>query len=263
MQSPSPGKKPFVILVTSTQGGSGRSLIASALATHLTRFGEVALMGDDVAGRGYFGSAVLHPGSRNILSAAPEIIAQATNFGYHLNRLRLIEQIGETQPLPERVAAVKPFHQFVILCAESRLESTTDFTKARSRSEMVDLTIPVYRQTERSHYLTSMLQEIAKMCELYLPVANFLSNAKEVDLGSHWTLEALKTFGECFNQLLKVCPNLHMRDPESIFHGTAFSYTPVLSYGSVNPMFKFSATAPGTPANAISNIANIVLAAAG
>lgn len=263
MQSPTPGKKPFVILVTSTLGGSGRSLIASALATHLTKFGDVALMGDDVDGRDYFGTPVPQPCTERIFSPAADIVANAANFGYHLDRLRLVELVGDAELLSQRLEAAKPFHQFVILCAKSRLESTGDYDKVSALAALADLIIPVYRQSERSHYLTSLLLKTAGKSRLSLPVVNFLSNGREVDLGSHWTKEATTAFAALFARLLESCSTRHMPDPESIFHGTAIGYVPALSYGAVNPMFKFSETAVGTPANAISNIASIVLTAAG
>ncbi len=263
MQSAAPNKKPFVILVTSTLGGSGRSLIASALATHLTRFGEVALIGDDLDGRGYFGTLVPQPCTQTIFSPAEEIIAKAANFGYHLNRLRLVELVRSSEPLSERLAAAKPFHQFIVLCAKSTLESTGDFDKVSALAALADLVIPVYRQSERSHYLTNLLLKTAGKSQLSLPVVNFLSNGKEVDLGSHWTKEATTAFAAQFARLLDSGSTRHMTDPETIFHGTAIGYVPALSYGAVNPMFKFSETAVGTPANAISNIAGIVIAAAG
>lgn len=261
MQSSSP-KKPFVILVTSTLGGSGRSLIASALATYLTKFGAVALVGDDLDGRGYFGKLVSC--NDKVFSPAPEIIVTAANRGYHLDRLRLIEQIGDAEPLSERLEALKPFHQFVILCAKSRLESTGDLAEVSTLAAPADLIIPVYRQTERSHCLTTLYLHASstRRNKLCLPVVNFLSNSKEVDLGSKWTGKALESFGTQFKRLLKSCPTLHLPDPETLFHGTAMSYVPALSYGACNPMFKFTETATGTPANAVGNIASIVLAAA-
>lgn len=256
-----------VILVTAAQGGSGRTMTAVALATFLTQYGTVAFIGNDIEGRGYFGtpeplprSDLSHPG-RASWSGSEWLFFYRENLflydsGHH-------SDASDFEPV---ISSLKQTHDFVVVSHGLDVKTTGDADAAMSMRQLVDHAIVLYRQNNRSHVLTSILLrwlflEQSADTSLLLPMLNFRADDREFRLGQTWTENALACFSKA---LIAAEAVVRAAEPgavvENLYYNTALSAQPYLGYGAVNIALSFSCTAPGWPAYPVSNLAKIVVA---
>ena len=256
-----------VILVTSAQGGSGRTMTAVALATFLTEYGTVAFIGDDIEGRGYFGtpeplprSDLSHPGEACWMGANPANFPRKNLFLYDSGRHN---DVSDFEPV---ISSLRQAHDFVVVSHALVMKKMSDMDAAASMRQLVDHAIVLYRQNNRSHVLTSILLrqlfvEQSADTSLLLPMLNFRADDREFQLGQNWTEKALACFSSALTATEAVLRSRELQGAVgNLYYNTALSEQPYLGYGAVNIALNFSQTAPGWPAYPVSNLAKMVVA---
>lgn len=256
-----------VILVTAAQGGSGRTMTAVALATFLTQYGTVAFIGNDIEGRGYFGtpeplprSDLSHPGKASWSGSEWLFFSRENLFLYDSGHH---SDASDFQPV---ISSLKQTHDFVVVSCGLDVKTTGDAEAALSMRQLVDHAIVLYRQNNRSHVLTSILLkwlflEQSADTSLLLPMLNFRADDREFKLWQNWTAKALACFSSALNAAEAVLRSRELQGAVgNLYSNTALSQQPYLGYGAVNIALNFSCTAPGWPAYAVNNLAKLVVA---
>ncbi len=257
------------ILVTAAQGGSGRTMIAVALASYLTKHGTVAFVGTEVRERGYFGV----PDSCATLglsSPGSESWSGRSAASFDRTKLHLFDCTDISSPgfLSSQIAFLKRIYDFVVVShkLEAGLGQESTVTSFNVRS-VIDHAIVLYRQNCRSHTLTESLlvflqDKLSPESSLILPVVNFRADDREMHLGQIWTDKALQRFHKV---LEAVDTDIGWRDflypVDKLYYHTAIPALPYLSYGAVNIALNFADTDRFWPGYSVSLMAKFFLAA--
>jgi cellulose biosynthesis protein BcsQ len=247
-----------VVLVTSAQGGMGRTMAAAALATDLTKFGTVALVSLDndtspegeLNARGYLGEMEPVPGGDRSLFR-PAAQSWTGVRASELDRCKLhvalpLSSLGRT------ILRLKATYDFVVV----RTPQIRD-NQAHNELLNVDVAIVLYRQNAHSHRLASQLVTKFESIQIpmVLPVANFVATASEVTLGCRWTEIAISRFHNQLTAALPTARKLGCNSVDTLYQATTMRFLPYLCYESANVALLLSASDGSKPGASIHTLA--------